>query len=118
MPISEADKEFADYVVDMMQSIGPVTVKGMFGGYGVFLESLMFGLIADRVLYLKVDKESENDFIAKDLEAFTYSKQGKPFKMSYYKAPEQALEESESMSIWANKAYGAALRVAANKKKN
>ena len=110
MPISQADKEFTEYIVDLMQSIGPVTVKAMFGGHGVFLDGLMFGLIADRELYLKVDKESENDFTAKGLEPFTYSKQGKPFKMSYYQAPEAALEDMEEMNVWANKAYSAALR--------
>ncbi len=110
MPTSKADKEFAEYVVELMQSVGPVTVKGMFGGHGVFLDGLMFGLIADRELYLKVDKGSENDFISEGLEAFTYSKQGKPFKMSYYQAPEAALEDADEMNIWANKAYEAALR--------
>lgn len=110
MSISKADEEFAEYIVELMQSIGPVTVKSMFGGHGVFLDGLMFGLIADRELYLKVDKESENDFISEGLEAFTYSKQGKPFKMSYYQAPEAALEDVEEMNVWANKAYSAALR--------
>jgi len=57
MPVSNEEKEFVTYVVDLMQSIGPVRAKGMFGGHGIFLEGLMFGLIADSVLYLKVDKE-------------------------------------------------------------
>jgi len=110
MPSSPEEKEFTSYVVDLMQSIGPVSAKYMFGGYGIFLEGLMFGLIADNVLYLKVDKETENEFKAKGLEKFTYNKKGKEFKMSYYQAPEVALENVEEMSSWAAKAYGAARR--------
>lgn len=118
MPTSNIEKEFVSYVVELMQSIGPVRSKGMFGGHGIFLEELMFGLIADSTLYLKADKEIENDFIEKGLEAFVYNKKGKKFKMSYYQAPEEALEESEEMNFWANKAYSAALRAASKRRKN
>ena len=118
MPSSPEEKEFISYVVGLMQSIGPVTAKFMFGGYGIFLEGLMFGLIADGVLYLKADKETENEFKAKGLEKFTYKKKGKEFKMSYYQAPEEALEDGEEMSSWAAKAYSAARRVASKKRKN
>lgn len=117
MPASNEEKKFVTYVVELMQSIGPVRAKSMFGGHGIFLEGLMFGLIADSVLYLKADKETENEFKAKGLEAFTYDKNGKEFKMSYYQAPEEVLENSEEMCSWANKAYGAALKAASKNRK-
>ncbi|MCW8962831.1 MAG: TfoX/Sxy family protein [Gammaproteobacteria bacterium] len=115
MPASKAEKEFAAYVVDLMRSVGPVSARGMFGGHGIFLDGLMFGLIANSVLYLKADKETEEDFRSQGLEAFTYNKKGKEYKMSYFQAPEEALEDVEEMSFWANKAYGAALRAASKK---
>ena len=117
MTPTPVEKEFTTYVVDLMQSIGPVSAKAMFGGYGIFLDGLMFGLIADNVLYLKADKETENEFKAMGLEPFTYYKKGKPFKMSYYQAPEEALESGEEMSHWAARAHSTALRVASKKKK-
>ena len=120
MPESKTEKEFVSYVTEMMQTIGPVSPKKMFGGYGIFLEGLMFGLIADNVLYLKADKEIENEFKAKGLDAFKYYKKGKEYNMSYYQAPEETLEDSEEMKSWANKAYSAAIRASlkkANKKK-
>jgi DNA transformation protein len=116
MPASNVEKEFVHYVVDLMQSIGPVRAKGMFGGYGLFLEDLMFGLIANSTLYLKADKQTENAFKDKGLEVFTYHKQGREFRMSYYQAPEEALEDGEEMNVWANRAYAAALRAAAKKR--
>ncbi len=39
MPPSPVEKEFTTYIVDLMQSIGPVSAKAMFGGYGIFLEA-------------------------------------------------------------------------------
>lgn len=117
MPASSEEKEFVAYVVELMQSIGPVTAKGMFGGHGVFLDGLMFGLVADSVLYLKVDGETKDDFESRGLDAFTYAKKGKEFKMSYYQAPEEVLEDADEMSLWAKKAYGVALRAASKKRK-
>jgi DNA transformation protein len=85
MPVSKEEKEFVTYVVDLMQSLGPVRAKSMFGGHGIFLEGLMFGLIADSVLYFKVDQQTEMEFKARGLEAFKYNKKGKEFKMSTIK---------------------------------
>ena len=115
MPSSPEEKEFIHYVVGLMQSIGPVNAKFMFGGYGIFLEGLMFGLVADSVLYLKADKETESEFKSKGLEKFTYNKKGKEFKMSYYQAPEAALEDEGEMSLWAAKAFSTAQRAASKK---
>jgi len=116
MPASNAEKEFVSYLVELMQTIGPVSSKRMFGGHGVFLEGLMFGLVADSTLYLKADSETEKTFSDKGLEPFTYDKKGKEVKMSYYQAPEEALEDSDEMNTWANLAYSAALRAAAKKR--
>ena len=115
MRVSAEEKEFVAYVVELMQSIGPVRAKAMFGGHGIFLEDLMFGLVADSVLFLKVDKQTENNFKVRGLEVFTYMKKGKEFNMSYYQAPEEVLEEGEEMSYWANMAYSAALRATSKK---
>ena len=117
MPALSLDKELVSYVVDLMQSIGLVYAKSMFGGHGIFLDGLMFALVADSVLYLKADTETVNEFIDRDLEAFTYNKKGKQFKMRYYQAPDEILEDSEIMNLWANNAYSVALRAASLKPK-
>jgi len=98
-----------------MQSIGPVHAKSMFGGHGIFLNGFMFGLVADSILYLKVDNESKSEFIAKGLEAFTYKKNEKELKMSYYQAPEEALEDVDEMRFWANTAYASAIKTSSKK---
>ncbi|KEA65629.1 Regulator of competence-specific gene [Marinobacterium lacunae] len=102
--------EFADWVVEMMQGIGPVTPRRMFGGTGLFLDGLMFAIVIDSELYLKADDQTRSRFIDLGLTPFTYMRQGKPCSLSYYQAPEETLESLELMREWANQAYGAALR--------
>ncbi|HHJ36049.1 MAG TPA: TfoX family protein [Gammaproteobacteria bacterium] len=100
-----------------MQSIGPVYSKGMFGGHGIFLDGLMFGLVADNELYLKTNAKTQDKFKEKGLLPFTYTKKEKTFSMNYYQAPEEALEDNEEMNRWANLAYGVAIIAAAKKNK-
>ena len=117
MVISAEEKAFASYVAELMQPLGQVRSRAMFGGFGIFLDGVMFALIADSVLYLKADKETEKDFTENGLEPFTYRKKGKKFKMSYFQAPEETLENDQEMNYWASKAYQAALRAASGKQK-
>lgn len=114
---SSEEKEFASYVVELLQPMGTIHAKGMFGGHGVFLDGLMFGLISDSTLYFKVDNQTEGHYTEKGLEPFTYRKKGKVMKMAYYQAPEETLEDGEELVGWAKEAYEVALR-AASKKQN
>lgn len=111
------DKEFTNYILDLMQSIGAVYAKRMFGGYGIFLDDLMFALINNGLLYLKADIKNKDNFIKNDLTAFSYMKKGRKCKLSYFQAPEDALEASEMMHSWAQSSYDAALRAATKKTK-
>ena len=105
------ENPFATPLQDLLESLGTVQVKSMFGGHGVFLDNLMFGLIADEVLYLKADEENQSAFTDLDLEKFTYHKKGKPFSFSYFEAPEEALDNKEILVDWAKQARGAALSI-------
>ncbi|MCG8414351.1 MAG: TfoX/Sxy family protein [Pseudomonadales bacterium] len=117
MATREDQEEFASHVVDLLQSVGPCYSKRMFGGYGIFLDGLMFGLIADNDLYLKVDDENREDFATLGLQPFTYVKNDKPMQMSYSQAPEEAMEDLDVMREWGAKAFAAALRAASKKSK-
>jgi DNA transformation protein len=108
---------FVSHVLELMENVGPVQARKMFGGYGLFLQDLMFALIADEMLYFKVDTKSEQDFQDLNLAQFTYNKKGRVFAMSYYQAPEESLEDMDEMQLWGMRAFEAALR-AAKKKQN
>ena len=102
--------EFALHVVDIFRAFGPVEMRRMFAGYGVFREGLMFALVYGDALYLKVDYESLVDFISRGLPQFQYQRQGKLIGLSYYRAPESVLEDEAEAAAWSRRAWQAALR--------
>jgi len=89
----------------------------MFGGYGVYREGLMFGLVADETLYLKADAENASRFRKLDLGQFTYHRKGKATKLSYYAAPETVMEDCTEAARWGNLSFEAALRGHATRRK-
>jgi DNA transformation protein len=105
-----ASAEYLDFIKEQLSGFGPVTVRRMFGGAGIFRDGLMFALIADEVLYLKADATSRGDFEALSLPPFTYGAKGKRTVMSYWRAPEACLDDPDEMTEWARKAHAAALR--------
>lgn len=105
--------EFLEFVKEQMAGFGPVSVRRMFGGAGVFRDGLMFGLIIDEVLYFKSDKTTESDFKAEGLKPFTYQTKRNPRTvMAYWRAPERCLDDPDEMTDWCRRAYAVALRSA------
>jgi DNA transformation protein len=106
-----ASAEYLDFIKEQLSGLGPVTLRRMFGGAGIFRDGLMFALVAEDTLYLKADAESQAEFEALSLPPFTYgTKGGKKTVMSYWRAPEACLDDRDEMTEWARKAFAAALR--------
>ena len=111
----QEDTGFVDYVVELLASFGDVSARRMFGAYSIFKGDLMFGIVADETLYLKADASNRGDFEAHGLDRFMYYKKGKPAYLSYYEAPEEALDNPADMLIWAEKSFAAAVRSSTEK---
>ncbi len=107
--------EYVDYLVELMTPIGGVSSKRMFGGAGIFKDGKMFALVADDVLYFKVDDENRAEFVPLGLGPFIYESKGKTTALGYFRCPDDALESPAVMASWASSGYGAALRAAAKK---
>ena len=75
--------EFTRYLQEVFELFGPISARKMFGGYGIYHQGLMFGLVADDTLYLKADAQNVAFFEELGLGPFEYHKQGKVMKMSY-----------------------------------
>jgi len=103
--------EFLDYVIDQFSGWRRVTARKMFGGAGLYFEAVMFGLIADDVVYLKVDDSNRADFIEAGSSAFNpFPEKGKSVVMPYYEIPADVLEDSEILAEWAERALAVAKR--------
>tara|TARA_B100000508_G_C11197540_1_gene151415 strand:+ start:23 stop:346 length:324 start_codon:yes stop_codon:yes gene_type:complete len=102
--------DFVEYLKEVFQDFGPVSARKMFGGHGLFHQGLMIGLVADDVLYLKIDEQSKAAFIDEGCEPFMYNKGGKQVQMSYFTAPDRVFDDPDEAVRWASLAYDAALR--------
>lgn len=102
--------EFVEHVLEVLEPAGDVRAKRMFGGYGIYRDDLIFGLVAGDVLYLKTDEQSVGLFLERGLGPFVYMKKGEPTATSYYAAPEEMLDDPEEAERWLRIACEAALR--------
>lgn len=102
---------FADFVLEILRPWRQVTARRMFGGHGIYHAGVMFALIADGTLYLKVDEESRSAFESAGLSPFVYEAKGRRVSLSYYRAPDAMLDEPDVAREWAERGWQAALRV-------
>lgn len=100
-------------MLGLLLPLGAVSARAMFGGWGLYHEGTMFGLIEGERLYFKVDPESESDFLDKGCAAFTYRREGRRVALSYREAPAGALASPEALRPWAERGLEAARRRAA-----
>lgn len=119
MPVSA---EYRDFIIELLEPFGPVSIRAMFGGAGVFgitpEGKLMFGLIADDTLYFKTDERNRSEFEAEEAEEFIFELKGNRHVPSgYFRVPDRLLEDSEELKAWADNAFAVALRAAAKKPK-
>jgi len=132
--MARAADPVGEYLVDQLRDWAPVTVRRLFGGWGIFRGGLMFGLIARDAVYFRVDAENRPDYeeaaarpflhaarrragaAVSPAQPFTYRMpNGKTVAMAYYEVPADILDDSEALGQWAAKAEAAALRARAGK---
>jgi DNA transformation protein len=111
------ENEFISFLLELLEPLGSVEAKSMFGGFGIYRQGLMFALVSEDTLYLKADEVNRSEFEGKRLPRFTYERRGKTLSMSYYQAPPEAMDNAETLCGWAQKAYDAAVRAAQKKPK-
>jgi TfoX/Sxy family transcriptional regulator of competence genes len=62
-----------EFIRELFTPFRPVTVRRMFGGAGIFCEGLMFALVFDGAIYLKVDEACIPDFEREGSKPFVYT---------------------------------------------
>jgi len=107
-----ARSEFVDLVLENLRAFGEVTVRRMFGGWGLYRDGVFFALIAQDTLYFKSDDENRAQFERSSPGPFVFEKKGERIVTHYYAAPEDAFEDPQVMARWARLGYAAALRAA------
>ena len=111
-----ASDSFAEFLREQLAPLGRVTMRRMFGKTGVFCNGLMFGMVSNDTLYLRVDDHNRAVFKeAESLPPLNYEKQGHTIDLAFWCAPDRLLDEPDELVTWARAALAAAGRVAAQR---
>jgi DNA transformation protein len=110
--------EDPDRLAELFSGLGPVSVRRMFSGSGIFADGLMIALVVRGVIYLKADAESIPEFESRGLGPFSYQKKnGTHTLKSYWRMPERLYDEPDELADWARRALAAARRASDRKAK-
>ncbi|MHB8287499.1 MAG: TfoX/Sxy family protein [Caulobacteraceae bacterium] len=98
-------------IEELFSGLGPVTIKRMFGGKGVYHLGRIVAVVFRDELLLKADVDTAPAFEAAGARQWTYDGQkDKLIRMPYWSTPDDALDDPDAMTRWARLAYEAALR--------
>ena len=113
-----ASDSFAEFLREQLSPLGRVSLRRMFGKTGVFCDGVMFGMVSDNMLYLRVDEGNRVAFDeARASPPLNYAKQGSTIDLSFWRAPERLFDEPDELVAWARAALEAARRVAAKRER-
>ncbi|NTS34021.1 TfoX/Sxy family protein [Phyllobacterium sp. BT25] len=98
-----------DAIHDLFSGLGPVTIKRMFGGKGIYFNGLIIALEVDDEILLKADTVSAPAFRAAGCRQWCYSGKNKSVDMPYWSIPDEAIDDPDMMAEWARRAYEASL---------
>ncbi len=113
-----ASDSFAEFLREQLAPLGRVATRRMFGKTGMFCDGLMFGMITDDSLYLRVDDHNRAAF--KEAQAFpplSYEKKGGSIDLFFWRAPKRLFDEQDELVAWAQLALDAARRVAVKRER-
>jgi DNA transformation protein len=104
-----------DAIADMFSGLGPVSIRRMFGGKGVYHNGLIVAVEVSGQILLKGDDVSAPEFAAAGAEQWGYgsAKSKKPVMMPYWTIPDSAIDDPDELTLWTRKAYEAAVRAKA-----
>ena len=107
-----------EFIRDLFAEFGAVRVRRMFGGAGIYADGVMFGLVANDIVYLKADDETMTAFAREKCKPFEYSRKGGPRAvMSYWSLPARLYDDREELAVWARLASATAQKAAQRKTK-
>ncbi len=98
-------------IAELFEGYGPVVVRRMFSGAGVFVDGLMIALSVRGTIYFKADDVTIPDFQREGREPFQYkSRDGQRTLNSYWRMPERLYDDPDELAEWARRAAECARR--------
>jgi DNA transformation protein and related proteins len=113
-----ASDAFAEFLREQLAPLGRVTMRRMFGKTGVFCDGVMFAMVTENTLYVRVDHQNQATFKeASSFPPLNYAKRGSTIDLAFWRVPERLFDEPDELVTWARAALAAARRVAAQRER-
>jgi DNA transformation protein len=98
------------FIRELFAPFGPVTVKRMFGGAGIWSDGLMLALEFDGAIFMRVDEASIPDFEREGSKPFVYPRAKTPGRVgrasrSFWRLPERLYDDPDELAVWARRAH-------------
>ena len=95
--------------------LGPVTIRRMFSGKGVYCRGVIIAIAYGGELRLKADLLTTPAFEAAGATQWVYEGRRGPVAMPYWSIPPEAYDDADLMAGWVRLALAAGLRAQASK---
>ena len=94
---TQVARDAAEQAASRMQTVGPVQIRGMFGGCGLFVAGIMFGLVdSEGTVFLRAG--ADNREVLEKAGAVPHG------RMPYYSIPATVWEDSAKLAEWSQEA--------------
>lgn len=101
---------------ELFAPLGPVSIRRMFSGKGVYFQGVIVAIVYGGELRLKADSISAPEFEAACSTQWAYEGRRGEVMMPYWSIPHDAFDNSDSMERWVRLAFDAGLRARAPKR--
>ena len=103
-----------DDLAEFFAALGPVTIRRMFSGKGVYVGDVIIAIEYGDELRLKADLVSAPEFAAAGSTQWAYDGHRGVVMMPYWSIPDEALDDPDLMAHWTRLAFDAGLRANAS----
>jgi DNA transformation protein len=101
----------AEGLKELFEPFGPVTVKRMFSGHGIYADGWCFALSLRGEIYLRTDAESAAALAAAGSTPFVYQRKDKSITTNLWRLVETAYDDPDEIKRWSSLALAAARRI-------
>ncbi len=111
-----ARDDLVDWLGEALADLGSLSARHMMGGRTLYLDGIVFAIIADDDLWFKADAASDAIWDEAGCPRFTYTMgEGRTGTMNYRRAPDEVHDDPEALRRWAGLALEAGRRGPAKK---
>ena len=104
-----------EYIRELLAPLGPVSIRRVFSGKGVYYRGMIVAFVYGDELWLKADSISAPAFAAAGSTQWAYRGRRGEVMMPYWSIPPDAFDHSDLMERWVRLALEAGLRAHTSK---